>query len=89
MDRTAVALVIGVLFAVAGTAGPAWADEDPIGFKKGLEDESDRAPNRTPAAEAYLIRAYPEPTSLTMFPSRPASTGPQLTPARIQRAHGN
>jgi|KBSSwiStaDraftv2_1062776.scaffolds.fasta_scaffold07184_4 hypothetical protein len=59
MDRTAVALVIGVLFAVAGTAGPAWADEDPIGFKKGLEDESDRAPNRTPAAEAYLIRAYP------------------------------
>ena len=59
MDRTAVALAIAVLFGIVGTAGPAWADEDPIGFKKGLEDESDRAPDRTPAAEAFLIRAYP------------------------------
>jgi hypothetical protein len=37
---------------------PVWAD-DPIGFKKALEDESDRAPDKTPAAEAFLIRAYP------------------------------
>ncbi len=59
MSRNAVALGIAVLLGLAGTAGPAWADEDPIGFKKGLEDESDRAPNKTPAAEAYLIRAYP------------------------------
>jgi hypothetical protein len=58
MGRTAVAVVIAVLFGVAGTAGPAWAD-DSIGFKKTLEDESDRAPDKTPSAEAFLIRAYP------------------------------
>jgi len=35
----------------------AWAED--IGFKKSLDEESDRAPDRTPAAEAFLIRAYP------------------------------
>jgi hypothetical protein len=58
MSRTAVAFVIAVLFGVAGTAGPAWAD-DPIGYKKTLENESDRTPDKTPSAEAFLIRAYP------------------------------
>ncbi len=62
MGRTAVALAIAVLFGIAGTAGPAWADEDPIGFKKSLDDEGDRAPDRTPSAEAFLIRAYPATT---------------------------
>jgi len=59
MVRTAVSLALAVLFGTAGSVGPAWADEDAIGFKKGLEDEADRAPDKTPAVEAFLIRAYP------------------------------
>ena len=60
MRRNASALIIAVLFGMAGIAGPAWADDiPPLGFKKSLEDESDRAPDSTPAAEACLLRAYP------------------------------
>jgi len=60
MRRIAPALAIAFAFGVAATTGPAGADEiPPLGFKKALEDESDRRPDSTPAAEAWLIRAYP------------------------------
>jgi hypothetical protein len=49
-------LVAGVSLAFAGAVTSAWAED--IGFKKGLEEEGG-APDRTPAAEAFLIRAYP------------------------------
>jgi len=60
MSRIALALATAVLFGTAGIASPTWADDiPPLGFKKALEDESDRRPDSTPAAEAWLIRAYP------------------------------
>ena len=47
--------------ALLGVTGLACAqDVPPIGFKKTLENESDKSPDRTPASEAFLIRAYPE-----------------------------
>src|SRR4051812_19961315 len=47
--------------ALLGVAGLSCAqDIPPIGFKKTLENESDKSPDRTPASEAFLIRAYPE-----------------------------
>src|SRR5438045_6357874 len=47
--------------ALVGVTGLACAqDVPPIGFKKTLENESDKSPDRTPASEAFLIRAYPE-----------------------------
>src|SRR5262245_4725784 len=58
MRRSVSALVAGVSFGLTGIISTAWADE--IGFKKAFDEESDRAPDRTPAAEAFLIRAYPE-----------------------------
>ena len=57
MRRFVSAVVTGLSFAFAGVAIPAWADD--IGFKKQRDDESDRAPDKTPSAEAFLIRAYP------------------------------
>jgi hypothetical protein len=60
MSRISTALVAVVLFGMAGTALPTWADELPVlGDKKGLDEESDRSPDSTPAAEAFLLRAYP------------------------------
>jgi hypothetical protein len=60
MARIAAAFFTAVFFVIAGVAGPAWADDPaPLGFKKALEDESDRSPDSTPAAEAFLLRAYP------------------------------
>ena len=56
MRRFVLALVAGACVAFAGVTS-AWADD--IGFKKGLDEEADRAPDSTPAAEAFLIRAYP------------------------------
>ena len=61
MRRSVLALAVGVSIGFAGSVSLAWAD-DPIGFKKGLEDEDARAPDRTPAAESFLIRAYPATT---------------------------
>src|SRR5512144_1368019 len=59
MARIAAALFV-VLIGVAGIVGPARAqDAPPLGFKKSLDEESDRTPDRTPAAEAFLLRAYP------------------------------
>jgi hypothetical protein len=61
MSRIATALVAVVLFGMAGIAGPTWADEvPPVVDKKGFSDDSDsRSPDSTPAAEAFLLRAYP------------------------------
>ena len=50
MSRIALALATAVLFGTAGIASPTWADDiPPLGFKKALEDESDRRPDSTPA----------------------------------------
>ncbi len=58
MRRIAAALSI-FFFGLVGIAGSAWADDPAsLGFKKPLEDEA-RTPDRTPAAEAFLLRAYP------------------------------
>src|SRR5437660_2281992 len=61
MSRIA-ALFTMVFFGVAGIAGPTWAqDVLPLGFKKGFDDDANaRSPDSTPAAEAFLLRAYPE-----------------------------
>src|SRR5947207_15294784 len=75
MGRTAAAFFALFFFGIAGVAGPTWADDiPPLGFKKTLEDESDRAPNTTPAAEAFLLRAYPE-TDIPSDASFAAVTG--------------
>jgi hypothetical protein len=61
MGRSIGALFTVVLFGMAGIAGPTWGqDVPPLGFKKGLDDDATRSPDRTPAAEAFLLRAYPE-----------------------------
>jgi hypothetical protein len=61
MRRIAAAFVAVVLFGMAGIAVPTWADEvPPVVDKKGFSDDSDsRSPDSTPAAEAFLLRAYP------------------------------
>jgi len=60
MNKLGAVILTATAFGVTGVAGPIWAqDLSAIGFKKSLEEESDRAPDRTPAAEAFLIRAYP------------------------------
>ena len=51
MSRIATALVAVVLFGMVGIAGPTWGqDVPPLGFKKGLDDDATRSPDRTPAA---------------------------------------
>src|SRR5262245_37635361 len=72
MRSLGLALVTGVSLALATTVGPAWAQD--IGFKKEREAEGDRAPDKTPAAEAFLIRAYPE-TDIPPSASLAALTG--------------
>src|SRR5438067_12581120 len=61
MSRIAALFTI-VFFGVAGIAGSAWAqDIAPLGFKKAFDDDANaRSPDSTPAAEAFLLRAYPE-----------------------------
>jgi hypothetical protein len=60
MSKFGAVILTATLFGATGIAGPIWAQDLPaIGFKKSLDEESDRAPDRTPAAEAFLIRAYP------------------------------
>jgi len=61
MSRIATALCTAAVFGIAGIVGPAFADDPPgLGFKKGIDDDADaRTPDSTPAAEAFLLRAYP------------------------------
>jgi len=61
MGRIAPALFTITFFVMAGVVGSAWAqDLAPLGFKKGFDDDANaRSPDSTPAAEAFLLRAYP------------------------------
>ena len=84
MSKFGAVILTATLFGVTGVAGPIWADDlRRSDSRRASTMKRTRTPDTTPAAEAFLLRAYPA----TDIPDRCHPRGPRrLGGAERQRA---